>query len=76
MEVSAAAAVIGIVLAILGNVVAIAYMSGRLNNRVDNLQRSLNDLQTDYKSMLREQNDMGQRLARMEGHRRTNRENT
>lgn len=76
MEVSAAAAVIGIVLAILGNVVAIAYMSGRLNNRVDNLQRSLNDLQSDYKAMLREQNDMGQRLARMEGRRRTDRENT
>lgn len=76
MEVSAVAAVLGIILAILGNVVAIAYMSGRLNNRVDTLQKSLDGLTTDYKTMLREQSDMGQRLARMEGRRRTDRENT
>ncbi len=70
MEINGFVAVSSIVLAILGNVVAIAYMSGRLNNRVDNIQRSIDRMADDQRSMSNTQSTMGERLARMEGRRR------
>lgn len=76
MEINAAVAVISIILAILGNVVAIAYMSGRLNNRVDTLQKSVDSLMTKQDNQTASQATMGERLARMEGRRHTDRGNT
>jgi hypothetical protein len=75
MEVSINTAVIGLGLTVLANVVYIGYVTGRLVNRIDMLQKTVDRLMNQQESMGRDQSSMGERLARMEGRRHTDREN-
>ncbi len=70
MEVSINTAVIGLGLTVLANVVYIGYVTGRLVNRIDMLQKTVDRLMNQQESMGTNQAAMGERLARMEGRRR------